>query len=257
MASVRHIGLFPFCVGSYPPKFKDFDGSESILDTGPRSPYPIALPKRYATRLWWTVKHWTITGTYYYYRTLAPTGYEEITGQINVATTDSDFTATDFVSRILADGQNEKKLVCQKGILGGQRSFQWTIELDRVSDTGSGQVQSTTTSPLNLDIGGARFQTGYAPQIVKSPAIENQPLEFWINMAVSFGSWSSESPFQDRQASCEFNLLGLTKPIPLYAVDSDATETLDLTLQPSEFWEYNPGDDKGPIYEKTTGATLR
>jgi hypothetical protein len=210
--------------------------------------------------MWWTVKHWKITGSYYYYRTLPPEGYEEISGSIDVTTDDLIFASTDFVNRILANGGNEKKLVCERGRFGGQRNFQWTIELDRVADDGNGPVESTTTSPLNLDFGGARFQTGTAPQFAKSeitPENINNPAELWVNMAIGFASWSTESSQKDRQAVCAFNLLNISKEIVLYSGESDATETLELTLEPLEFWEYDPGDGKGPIYDKTTGETLR
>jgi hypothetical protein len=254
MATVRHLGLFPFCVGTYPPIFSDFDGGTIQLQTGAGAPYPLNLSKQLATRLWWTVKQWKITGSYYYYRTLTPVGYEQITGEIDVTTADSDFTSTDFVSRILADQKNEKQLVCEKGVFGGQRNFQWTIQLDRVADTGNGPVESATTSPLYLDFGGARFQTGTAPQFVKNGSTDS---ELWLNMAVSFGAWSSESEFQDRQAVCQFNLLDAAQQILLFANASTDDETLELKLEPLEFWPYDPDDSLGPIYDSQTGAQLR
>jgi hypothetical protein len=76
-------------------------------------------------------------------------------------------------------------------------------------------------------------------------------------MAVSFGAWSSESEFQDRQAVCQFNLLDAAQQILLFANASTDDETLELKLEPLEFWPYDPDDSLGPIYDSQTGAQRR
>jgi hypothetical protein len=46
---------------------------------------------------------------------------------------------------------------------------------------------------------------------------------------------------------------GLTVPSFLYP----NTSTGSIIIEPAEYWPYNPGDGKGPIYDSATGAQLR
>jgi hypothetical protein len=49
---------------------------------------------------------------------------------------------------------------------------------------------------------------------------------------------------------------GLTLPSWLYGQFAPITSG-SITVTPSEYWPYDPGDGGGPIYDSVTGAQLR
>lgn len=80
MATVRHIGLFPFCP------------LENDDPVGANTHYPIGVELETAMRWYWRVKTWSVTGS------ITKTATETVTGQMTV------------------QAVSEKELVCNGGI---------------------------------------------------------------------------------------------------------------------------------------------
>lgn len=56
MATVRHLGLLPFC-------FSFSEEPEIIATFGNRTPYPVGLDVKTLLRWYWVVKRWTVSAT--------------------------------------------------------------------------------------------------------------------------------------------------------------------------------------------------
>ena len=278
MATVRHLGLFPFCVDTYPPK-TNVNGEIITRNTGDFSEYPFQLPIYYATRMWWTVKHWKVSFDYYRYEPFDEGGYELIEDTVNVSTAEeilftpdpneqqSDSYNYDYV-RSIEDGSyglpTEKALVC---VTNGNeyepasRASLWQLYLYREILTSAGNLNIGT-----VGIGGVFytnfdfFQYGFPAPFVSSETDREQNL-LWTAFAFLWGlGWTSAVNRNGPTIDGTVKLLGLTRTLKLSRppLPDNVTETIsNLVIEPSEFWEYDPNDGLGPIYDKITGKQLR
>jgi len=211
MASVRHLGLFPWCVNEEISYFAGTDIAE------------------YAVPMWWRVKEWTLDST------------ADVLANTDPPSTDtySDsfvFRITDIPLRFLSTStfQTEKDLVIAGkagtgfGTLGPVYNWlffaflgDFNLELDLTigPDFGFGAFAGDTRSASS---GGEFDQIG--------------------SITSNFCGVSFSAPLKYNFAFSE----------TLYVITS-----LNATLTATEYWPYDPGDGKGPIYDSASGAQLR
>lgn len=267
MASVRHLGLFPFCVGKYPPR-PDYT-EELPNQVGDLTEYPFQLPVRLCTRMWWTVKHWRVSFDYYQFRDLSeeynPGDYTLIDQSIT-ATTSTGLLSTDFdyVRRIQNQNQDasERELIC--ATLGGDweassRRSIWNINLRREFLVDEQSGTSNVTAQLDFYTNWDLQDFGFAPPFCFD-ADETNRTTLWTALSFEFGGWRSWRNAEGETGSGTFSLLQASKQFAISHAQLPANTTESITnllIEPSEFWEYDPGDGLGPIYDKHTGRKLR
>ena len=267
MATVRHLGMFPFCVDTFPPK-TNVNGEIVIRETGPLTEYPFTLPIRLCTRMWWTVKHWRVKFDFYQYRDLSdeydPGDFTEIDESVEV-TTASGATGADYVrtieNQIRSADTSERQLVCAS--LGGdwevvQRTSTWTVPLSRQFLVEENSGTSTVNFSLSLRTNYDQQQLGFAAPFVQM-GNPDEP-RFHTALHFVFGAWNSYADQEGESGAGTFKLLGKSYDLAISRseLDNGDQETIsNLVIEPSEFWEYDPNDGLGPIYDKTTGKQLR
>lgn len=276
MATVRHLGLFPFCVSPFPPNSNIEDFGTLVREVGPYTEYPFTLPIRLCTRMWWTVRHWKITFNYYELRTGAAAGgnpgdFTLINQAVELTTADDGVAGYDYVREIedryedIGKPPQEKDLVCVTygtEYEPASRASIFTVPLQReFSISGNGGI-STTSSTLEFYTSWDNQQDGYSAPF--SETIENKPDDkdpnFWAALSFSFRGWDSHQPQKSKVEMGKFELLGVDRDLPIshIATGAGVTETLtNLLIEPQEFWPYDPGDGLGPIYDIETGKQLR
>jgi hypothetical protein len=231
MASVRHLGLFPWCFDLATSTFN----SDELLE--------------YAVPMWWRVKEWTLESTVTILTNSDPPG----------STTYSStnmLKITDLPINIATENTFEKEtdLVCA-GVLPLsflRRPNDWQFNSVDVLSTGDagwfnyGQLRIGTSFDFALPTGSDT--TG---------------------VAVADGHFAIESGYDGPTLGlieCVFCGLSFSKEMkrqPIY-LDPDGgpgslaeVTSCDFVLSATEYWPYDPGDGKGPIYDSATGAQLR
>jgi hypothetical protein len=266
MATVRHLGLFPFCVSPYPPN--SHIGRE-IQDFGPLTEYPFDLPTRLCARMWWTVKHYSITFDYSQYLNLSEQGspgdFQSVNQSISVNTKSANQFSADYVSRVesgvFADA-SERGLVCVTSDLGYEeaaRVFSWTVNLSVAfkegENSGTFLRQESVFFATNWDNQIFGFSAPFARTgILGSP-------DLLVAMSFGFAGNNSYSQVGRQIGVGKFIMLDKERTFPISGAPLNSIleqESIDnLVLKPLEFWEYDPGDGLGPIYDSATGAQLR
>ena len=99
MATVRHLGLLPFCLS-----FSAASGGYGSGTLGTSSPYPIGLNAETLLRWYWRVKRWTLSAT------LTGTGFGGT--PISTSFEDTFFNGNAYISELTT----EKQLVCERGV---------------------------------------------------------------------------------------------------------------------------------------------
>jgi hypothetical protein len=100
MATVRHLGLLPFCFS-----FSAANGGYGSTTLGTSSPYPIGLDLQTLLRWYWKVKRWTVSAT------LTGTGIRDT--PISTSFSDTFFNGNNNSPELTT----EKQLVCQRSVV--------------------------------------------------------------------------------------------------------------------------------------------
>lgn len=261
MASVRHLGLFPFCVGSYPPTS---DGI-NISGVGDYTIYPFVLPVDKACAFWWRVKHWNVSFVYSRYRDLnlfsgeLPGSYSQINATTISLNTESALEGGTLRTAIT----DEKKLVCLTGYEEATIAYAWewqaTQEFYIVNPAPAPPTTSTTTVTFQASIGtNATQQLGFFPPFAK----QQDPDERQLWTAFYFQAAEYETlGTQTGAASGTFSLLGTDRTFAMQKTSptgaGETTTLSSVTVTPRKFFAYDPRDGKGPIYDENTGRQLR
>jgi len=262
MASVRHLGLFPFCVGSYPPTAEG--GVTSGVGNG--TPYPFVLPVDKACALWWRVKSWNVSFVYSRFRDLSvysdelPGSYAQISETSISLTTDSAQEIQTLRSAIT----NENQLVCLKGYEEASQVYSWTwqatqdIYIVNPSPAPPTITSTTVTFQASLATNWDLQQLGFFPPFAKQQDPEARQL--WTAFYFRAADYETLGT-QTGSASGALSLLGTERTFAMKKTNpTSAGETTTLSsvsVAPSSFFAYNPGDGLGPIYDSATGRQLR
>lgn len=253
MASVRHLGLFPFCI------LKKQDVINTIEESGSPLSYQDLL-NVYETitanlstnmALYWRVKSWRCTGEWQ---------LDLLRGE-GVETRSYDIVLT-------RNAETEKHLVC----------------LEDTFEDGTLFVKGFTGTPLSLetpDGGGTAFWGPY----INVPSYNSAGLRFGpravidqenetysTGIDVGFNLLDGPDPDADFYAASSIalsplsenvngtiplSLLGQTYSIPANVGSSQGALSCSLSVVATEYWPYDPEDGGGPIYNSVTGAQLR
>jgi hypothetical protein len=201
MASVRHLGFFPWCVNEEISHFKGTDIAE------------------YAVPMWWRVKRWSLETTYTIFAGFADPPVSETYSSSNIFNIPSVY-------------QSETDLITAGSLPGT------TIKIP--SDFTFGFVLQGFLLDGALVLG---------PNFVFSA--DAQDME-GISTSGQYGQRGS--------LSVSYCGLEFIAPLKLDAPDFETLYDLtnmDAILTATEYWPYNPGDGKGPIYDSATGEQLR
>lgn len=221
--------------------------------------------------MWWTVKHWRVKFDYYQWRDLSaaynPGDYTLINQSVNVTTrTASNNFFSDYVRRIENEvyglDTSERALVC--ATLGGDweaatRMNAWNVELEREFFVNGNSGTTTINSALYLYTNWDQQQFGFGPPFCFSED-QTDRAKFWAALSFDFAGWISWEDRQGETSSGQFSLLGQERTFALShnLLSSIISESIsNLVIEPAEFWEYDPNDGLGPIYDKETGKQLR
>jgi hypothetical protein len=222
MATVRHLGLFPNCLPLKNP-FAALNQDFKTINSIPAS-----------VMFYWRVKKWTATFT------LPETTFIEDGEEVTLPEKE---TTTTFER----NEKNEKYLVCgfENGGVGGKN---WNIEDTHNSEA----VELNVLFPSWLDKSDQKN-----PKVRWRVAIVYDELQYRAGWNLRSLESTDEDYYYEKadltmvdetvfQFHCELYNDGITDGglfLPSLAV--------------TEYWEYDPKDGLGPIYDKTTGRQLR
>jgi hypothetical protein len=218
MATVRHLGLFPFC----------FTIKESATFSTENDIKEKAVP------MWWRVKEWRLESTVTA-RSLKP---NPATGQF-VEQTNS---ATDFFDvQILHGLQSEKNLVCLIPFFSNvfQHFFTAATDFDTIG------LDDIDYEALTLIV-GPEFEF-YLANDNRYGAGTQQPGEDVGSLSVNYAEISFSAPMYKEEKYEPEDGFNIATEVVGY--------TGSLTA--IEYWPYDPEDGGGPIYDSATGAQLR
>jgi hypothetical protein len=239
MASVRHLGLFPFCVVD---ASKRKTNSGNPIPLGDGTLYPLQIPISEAILWYWRIKKWKIEASITYQS--GPNGAIE--------TVSDDKTIISHADGFENVPLNEKFLVCPK-----------ETNLDT-----AGNLDSVQFVLFSLIVGAV----GTNDPFTKERIFHNDETEFLKNVwpslfiyASYFGGLYVSSIVVgnvNSESSKRGGLITIETRENLYTVDSyvpDTAEFVDgeIKITATEYWPYDPQDGLGPIYDKDTGAQLR
>ena len=218
MASVRHLGLFPWCFNPAATYFKTADAI-----------------RKFAVPMWWRVKEWTLESEFviYYFNPEIP---------INTVTDTNVFSITDIaISPSNASlVQKETDLVCagvaydQESGIQYRTTYDWTFPF-QIGNNSLGEGFNECALIL-----GPNFFFEVDADDTRGVTIEGDGAILG-NLNLGFCGLSFSAP--------------LRQP---YLYESLAmVQSCSCTLTATEYWPYDPGDGLGPIYDSTTGARLR
>jgi hypothetical protein len=255
MASVRHLGLFPFCTSSFPP-----DSGVHIFDVGDFTQYPFTLPALRACELWWRVKEWELSFTYsryidlHIYASEPPGSYSEILPtSVVLNTKDSAFRTQK------ANVNNEQDLICFKDNEAATQYYEWTwtaVNSFYIASDPPSSGDAVVAFQANFGTNWDTQQLGFHPPFV----VQEDPnkTELWTALYVLIAEFSTlqnttliaDGLFDLGQTSRTFKMGGFDGP--------GLTTTLsNVKVRPIEYYPYDPRDGGGPIYDKLTGKQLR
>jgi hypothetical protein len=201
MASVRHLGLFPWCVNEEISYFKGTDIAE------------------YAVPMWWRVKRWSLETTYTIFAGFADPPVSETYSSSNIFNIPSVY-------------QSETDLITAGSLPG-------------------------TTIKIPSD-----FTFGFVLQgfLLDGALVLGPNFAFSADAQDMEGISTSGQYGQRGSLSVSYCGLEFIAPLKLDAPDFETLYDLtnmDATLTATEYWPYDPGDGKGPIYDSATGEQLR
>lgn len=256
MATVRHLGLFPFCVSEQPVK----NTAGDVIEVGAGTFYPLSVSTEDALAIWWRVKKWRVSFLYEEYEDLTYSGeyngsYREIQSSAV-----SVLTSTGSPQIIAA---SERDLVCLQSEEQAAAAFQWqaTFQVDGMifyepppppDPTPPPTVISfERTDPIVLSFG--LYGEVFSPLFVRQDSSN-----LFVQMRLAIGQTQTTYPFNQTTGIFEINGREYSFLIGTQFEDDGIARTItNLRVAPEEYFAYDPNDGMGPIYDTTTGEQLR
>lgn len=198
MATVRHLGLFPFCSAAAKP--------------------PLELSLEDALAMWWRVKRWQVKNS-----TISGSSTDPIAGEL-LPTVDPP--------------ANESGLVCSKYV----REYVLAYVFD-------------STAPFESLL-----------RLSLEPFITTEDKKAWVTLSITDAiteiggtgaATGGESGDGSPAGTARLFILGRQYLVPMFNRFAGGTVTCDITIEPLEYWPFDPGDGGGPIYDSATGQQLR
>lgn len=250
MATVRHLGLFPWC---------PFASRQDVINTiwfGSSAPVTTQLNNYEgletsaadAVALYWRVRNWRVEGSL----------------QANAGAGAVTIDYSGVVTRQL--WTNEKDLVCRR-VEGEGESAYWNVP-DFNGFSWSGSVPGLT-NPVVWDFGFKMHwmpTAGFPVDFRKGPQhlSSSGSIYTWLFFSYatndlgdfSFGSIVCGLVSEETEnITVPISFLDKTYSIKAQRVGGADAASMSITAE--EYWPYDPNDGGGPIYDSTTGAQLR
>jgi hypothetical protein len=234
MPSIRTIGFFPriritkpLCAISE----TDLDGN--VPKYGPGTLYPVKMSLASIMALYWRIRKWKF-----------------------IHTLEGEPIEIDQQAFYLTPPQSEMDLIC--GFEFDETSKDRAIEY--AMTTNANFPEGMSISVMNIFGFGQK-----GPHILKVgddlyPSMDiawEGPIRYdeETDDMDAIGCTSIETEENTKQGELTLNILGQEYQIDMYAKNQFFFYC--GFIETAEFWEYDPGDGLGPIYDKTTGAQLR
>jgi hypothetical protein len=256
MATVRHLGLFPWCL--YPDKeavknnVLNVPINESLYQYNINIFEGLLVPLATAMKFYWVVKTWKATGSFQA-RSRPETEYPS---GVSI-TVDYSYTYR------RPNCQTEKDLVCLSALTEGLQRQEPLLEY------------SHPRSPVTLTMSNAEFDIVSTFGSARTGMFENEEkknVHVWQNVAFN-GDSETDMIFSSRIESQ--NTQPVLPPVPIKVPLSAFSQSHEisawinpfpsptlplsgsLSIEAIEYWPYDPGDGGGPIYDSATGRQLR
>ena len=239
MATVRHLGLFPWCL--YPDKDslkRELGLAEDLYQFNINFFEGFSAPVNVAVKMYWLVRKWKAEGSF------------DVAGPSNqVVTINYSYTYE-------REALNEKNLVCSAKQLIRQEELLTYSHPDYTA--------LLSMSAAVFDIGIPQFPLALDRAGMPDP-LEPNNLFVWqyVNFAGSEERGISglidtrvQLPVSPPYIISTYRLEAFEK---VYEIPTFKITPLDssLTVTAIEYWPYDPDDGGGPIYDKDTGAQRR
>lgn len=134
--------------------------------------------------------------------------------------------------------------------------FYWPFTIDLFLEIGSantdGNIFDETAEVFYQNDPNSSF-TGTLPPIVGY--LTTVPRG--SNPSGTLTTYKARIEFQNENDFIELDLFDITPPSPLSNTKFNIDGFNGITIKPKEYWEYDPNDGGGPIYDSTTGQQLR
>jgi hypothetical protein len=273
MATVRHFGLFslitpdefnenlvPFCPTQVAAGSAGFD--EGIW----LSPY-------YATAAYWRAKRWRVSYdiTWFVTGTTPAPFYQEFTYSNNMEVSVGQYESNSYDPDTTPPppwGEAysvETRLICGRNSVQPQPdnpdSVINSLFLVRMASgilTAGGRISSTTME-AGYSLNFLEYKINNGSIFYRMPL---SPSGFFYTASNGSGGLSSASASSQRATQSDafkLRLLGEEFTCDIYTQIRSNTEVLsiEVILEATEYWPYDPEDGLGPIYDSATGAQLR
>lgn len=243
MAKVHNLGLFPLYAC---PKEKPNDGRPYVYTTGYTLEHAIAH--------YWRVKKWRLSVSMLWSEGQASVALWEDSYSIFFPQRVDAFLYYQYGNLVSDDTElisvpsSELDLVCI-----GTQTF--VIVQSLVKATGGSQAGVAITP----------YTTGYEYYDFNPVFYEGYLYLPSFAFYITTNTWVIQArPIQGGSVYgvLNYKLPGVSLDIPIYAVKKpghggDLTLNVSATLEPEEYWPYDPGDGLGPIYDASSGQELR
>lgn len=235
MASVRHLGLFPTSTFEGACLIKD----GSSLEAGPGTYRPIGLSLVAVMALYWRVKSWKFVHTHTEQEVIKSASFEN-----------PPASERELVCGFMPEGQFEdQRLITQ--VMGN-----FTSKSDKQSSVLFEIFTFIEEEPSIVKKGDLYYPRMHIAWETEGVSIPPNPGDH------AKGSNSLKTNEDTQWGEQKFVLLGKEYSIPLYLstqIDqiSGSSYFYRGEISVNEYWEYDPGDGLGPIYDKHTGRKLR
>lgn len=268
MATVRHFGAFPWCIFPNKQAVADtyfFGNISSVEDAKVFNTLKVSLAD--AVAMYWRVRTWKFVGAI----TANSGGLIEGGGTGEEIKDFRDFPL--FADPVVA---NEKSLICRNI---DQATQTWSALPPHVAEweTDVGGVATTFFFELRL-FSDANPPFGFGlPLSLKNgfAHMDDGMVSVWMDLQhydtsggnISFTQIENigfNEPIDDSIKDVPISFLGKTYTFKARSVPSLDDEDNPITpwgwtlaIEANEYWEYDPGDGGGPIYDRLTGRQLR
>lgn len=261
MASVKHLGLFPWCPYKNKQDVADrlYFGNTSPIDQQISIFEGLSMPLSDAVAMYWRVKTWRVHG------------YINATSGLTDENGDTIWDQIDFDLTFGPQISSETQYVCRHFDGNTWLNIPWSSPT--FSATISGLAYSTTFtfdiipfySPFLLS---ANNRFGFAhfaswPQD-NTPSIDAS-MYVWTRAALSDSAggdivYTQLSDFdgEDKSpVSIPISFLGKQYTLNKFVLFAEGGTGSDFNIEATEYWPYDPEDGGGPIYDTSSGAIIR
>jgi hypothetical protein len=247
MATVRHLGLFPWC--PFPDRQAVIDeyffGNTNAVTSQLNHYEGLKTSIEDAVALYWRVKSWRIQGSF------------EASSGVEIQTVSFDGTVTRF--------NTERDLICAEVEGEGDNRFFYvppfsTYNFETNIIGVAGPVTFSVFFSLHwLPFAGLplTYKRGFGHRASQDELFTWVSFDYSENISGDFSYVALRAGpiFEGEETSIPISFLG--KQYEIKSLKSDAGGLAECSITATEYWPYDPGDGGGPIYDSATGAQLR